>query len=74
MNGSGTYITSVTPNQTIADELHKTIIGELRKFKVQSSFMDNKWDIDFGNIQLISRYNKQIHFLCVIDVFRKSKR
>ena len=42
------------------------------KRKVYSSFKDNIWGVDLGNIQLISRYNKRIRYLlCAIDLFSK---
>ena len=56
--GSGIKNVNIS-NQELAEELHKPIT-------------DNIWGADLVNMQLISKFNKGIHFLsCVIDVFRK---
>ena len=36
-----------------------------------STFIDNIWGVDIADMQLISKFNKQILFLCVIDIFSK---
>ena len=37
-----------------------------------SSFKDNIWGVDLGDMQLISKYNNGIRYLlCAIDLFRK---
>ena len=37
-----------------------------------SSFKDNIWGVDLADIQLISKYNKEIRYLlCAIDLFSK---
>ena len=37
-----------------------------------SAFIDNIWDADLANIQLISKFNKGFRFLlCDIDIFSK---
>ena len=47
------------------DQLFKT----LKNKKNFSSFKDNIWDANPGDIQLISKYNKKICFvLCLIDI------
>ena len=41
---------------------------KFKKRKVQSPFIDNIWDADLVDMQLVSRFNKGICFLlCVID-------
>ena len=56
----------------IPDELHKPIIRKFEKRKVYSVFKDNIWDADLADMQLLSKYNKEIRFLlCVIDIFSK---
>ena len=66
----GTGINS--ENKQSAKELHKPIIKEFEKQKVHSFFMDNTWDVNLANIQLLSKSNKEIrHLLCVIDIFSK---
>ena len=59
-------------NKELAEELHKSVIRKLKKQKVYSSFMDNIWGADLADMQLISKFNKGIHFLlCVIYIFSK---
>ena len=66
-----TVIKSI-PNQQLANELHKPIIRKFKKRKVYSSFKDNIWCVDLGDMQLIIKYNKRIrYFLCAIDLFSK---
>ena len=63
---------SVSKNQQLAEELHKPIIRKFKKRKVHSTFKDNIWGVDLGDMKLISRYNKGIRFLLyVIDIFSK---
>ena len=65
--------TKLTPqNQQLAEELHKPIIKKFEKRKVHAAFKDNIWGADLADMQLLSRYNKEIRFLlCVIDIFSK---
>ena len=53
-----------TSKKEIAKELHKPIIRKFQKRKVHSSFMDNIWGADLVDMQLISKFNKEIRFLC----------
>ena len=65
---------AVEPNKSLnlADELYKPIIRKFNKRKVYSSFKDNIWDVDLADMQLLSKFNKEIRFLlCVIDLFSK---
>ena len=56
----------------LPEELHKPIIRKLKKGKVHSFFIDNTWGADLADMQLISKFNKGIHFLlCMIDIFTK---
>ena len=57
--------------QQLAEELHKLIIKKFEKRKVHSSFTDNIWGADLANMQLISKLNKGILFICVICIFSK---
>ena len=74
-NGSGAkhINTKLIPqNEQLADELHKPIIRKFKKRKIYSAFKDNVWAADLADMQLLSRYNKEITFLlCVIDIFSK---
>ena len=45
---------------------------EFKKRKVYSSFRDNIWSVDLGNMQSLSKYNTGIKYLlCAIDLFSK---
>ena len=60
------------PNQQLANELHKPIYKKFKRRKVNSSFKNIIWDVDLVDMQLISKYNKEIRYiLCVIDIFSK---
>ena len=59
-------------NLELANELHKPIIRKLHKRKVYSSYKDNIWGVDLADMELLSKYNKEIKYLlCVIDLFSK---
>ena len=47
----------------LAEEIHKTIIGKIKKRKVYSAFEDNIWTADLADMQLISKFNKGFKFL-----------
>ena len=51
------------PNQQLAEELHKPIIRKYQKCKIHSSFIDNIWDADLADMQLISKVNTEIQHL-----------
>ena len=71
---------SVIKNENISskelpEELHKPIIGKLRKRKVYSPFIDNIWGADLADMQLISKFHKGIRFLlCVNGILSKYAR
>ena len=55
-----------------AEELHKLIIRTFNKRKVQSHFMDNIYNADSADMQLISIFNKGFGFLLrVTDIYSK---
>ena len=59
-------------HKKLAEELHRPIIRKFNKRKVLSSFVDNICGADLANMQLISKFNKWIHFLLsVINIFSK---
>ena len=62
-SGSGSKNENMS-NQQFTEELHKPIIR-----KVHSLFIDNIWDGDFADMQLISKFNKGIHFYDVLLIF-----
>ena len=57
-------------DQELAEDLHKPIIRGFEKRKVYSSFIDNIWDADLADMQLLSKCNRGIRFLlCVIYIY-----
>ena len=50
-------------NKELTKQLHKLVIRKFKKRKVQSSFIDNIWGADLADMQLISKFNKEIRFL-----------
>ena len=59
-------------NQELAEELNKPIIRKFEKWKVYSSFIDNIWDVDLADMQLISNFNEGFPFLlCTDDTYSK---
>ena len=61
-SGSGIKNENIT-NKKLAEELHKTIIKTVNKRKVHSPFIDNNWEADLANMQLISKFNKEFSYL-----------
>ena len=56
----------------LAEELHKPIIRNFNKKKVQSFFIDNIWSTDLADIQFISKFKKEFRvLLCLIDIYSK---
>ena len=60
---SGSRAKLMPENKQLADELHKPIIRKFGKRKVYSAFKDNIWGADLADLQLLSKYNKEIRFL-----------
>ena len=50
-------------NKELAEELHKPIIRNFHKRKVHSPFIDNIWERDSADMQLINKFNKGFKFL-----------
>ena len=55
-------------NKELSEELHKTIIGNFNKTKVQSPFIDNIWGADLADMQLINLI-QDLDFHYVILIF-----
>ena len=72
-SGAKRVNTKIKPqNEQLAEELHKPIIRKRKKRKVYSTFKDNIWGVGLADMQLLTKYNKEIRFLlCVIDIFSK---
>ena len=61
-SGSGIKNQSMSSKE-LTKQLHKLVIRKFKKRKVQSSFIDNIWGADLADMQLISKFNKEIRFL-----------
>ena len=56
----------------LPEKLYKPISKTFKRRKVHSPFIDNIWVSDLADMQLISKFNKQIHILqCVVDIYSK---
>ena len=50
--------------------IHKPLVRKYKKQKIYSSFKDDIWDADYGDMQLISKFNKGFRFLlCSIEIY-----
>ena len=59
-------------NKELDKELHKPIIRKFKKRKVHLSFIENIWSAHLPDMQLISKFDKRIHyFLYTIDILSK---
>ena len=59
-------------NKELAERLHKPVTKKFIKRKVHSPLIGNIWGPDLADMQLISKFNKWIHFLLFfIDIFSK---
>ena len=59
-------------DKELEEILRKPIIGKFNKSKVNSPFIDNIWDVDLVDMQIISKFDKRIRFLlCIIDIYSK---
>ena len=56
-------------DQQLAEELHKPIIRKFKKIKVEPSFIDNIWDADLADMQLMSKFNKRVRVLSYVIGF-----
>ena len=60
----------IVQNQQLANAPRKPIIRKFKKRRVcHSSLKDKIWGVDSADMQLISKYNKGIRFLCAVDLF-----
>ena len=68
----GTVKNENISNKELVEELHKLIIRNCNKRKVQSSLRGNIWGADRSDMQLISKLSKGFRFLlCVIYIYSK---
>ena len=72
-SGSGIKNNNISnKSEELSEEPNKTIIRKFNKRKAESAFIDNIWDADHADMQLISKFNKRFRFiLCVIDIYSK---
>ena len=64
---------AIISNKKVVRELHKQIIRNFNKNKVQSLFIDGIWVANLADMPLISTFNKGFRFLlCVIDIYNKN--
>ena len=56
-SGSGIRNENIS-NKELAEELHKLVIRKFKKRKVHAPFIDNVFDVDLADMQLISKFNK----------------
>ena len=68
---AGAFKNEVMQTKGLTKELRKQIIRAFEKRKVQSSYIDNIWGPDLADMQLLSKFNKGMRFLCVIDIYSK---
>ena len=53
----------------LTEELHKSVIKNFKKRKVQSPVIDNIWGAYLADMQSISKFNRgYIFLLCAIDI------
>ena len=62
---------SVSVNEQLAEELHKPVIKKIKRTKVYARFRDNIWAADLAPLGSLSSKNKNVKYLCVIDVSTK---
>ena len=56
-SGSGIKNKNISnKSEELSEELHKTVIRKFNKRKVESAFIDNIWDADHNDMQLISKF------------------
>ena len=49
-------------NEELAEELHKPIMKNFKKQKVELPYIDNNLGADLADMQLISKFNKNLFF------------
>ena len=63
---NGTVKTEVISSKELAEELQKPIIRKSEKRKVHLPFIVNVWSADLADVQLISKFNKDLDFYYVL--------
>ena len=65
----GAIKNKIMSKKELLEELHRLIIRKFGKIKVHSSFIDNIWGADLADMQLISKFNKDLGFYYVLLMF-----
>ena len=65
----GAIKNKIMSKKELTEELHRLIIRKFGKIKVHSSFIDNIWGADLADMQLISKFNKDLGFYYVLLMF-----
>ena len=63
-SGSGIKNENIS-NKKLSEELYKPIITKFKKWKVHSPFIDNIWDADLVDMQLIRTFNERFKNFCL---------
>ena len=58
-NSRGSGI-AMSQNKQLAEDLHEGIVKKFKRRKIYSSFKENIWGADSADMQLISKFNKEI--------------
>ena len=61
----------VRVNEELAEELQKPVTKKFKRRIVYARFKDNIWAADLAEMESLSSKNKNVKYLCVIDVFTK---
>lgn len=56
--------TGISENQDFAIALHKSITKKYQRRKIYSSYQDNNWGADVGDLQLTCKYNNKVIDIC----------
>ena len=63
-SGSGIKNENIS-NKELVKKLHKRTITKFNKRKARSPFIDNIWEADLADLQLISKSNKGFWFFII---------
>ena len=67
---SRTTKNEIISNKELTEELHKPILRNFNKIKVDLPCIEHIWGADLTDMQLINTFNKGFRFLlCVIDIY-----
>ena len=69
-SAGGAVKNKIMQNEESDEELRKPIIRKFEEKKICLSFIDNTWGAHLVDMQLFSKFNKEIRFLlCVIYIY-----